>query len=142
MTNFQTVAVGFDGSQGARAALDWALRFAHATGSDVVVIHARAMREHETALPKINSMSLLMKEIVSSSEISEKRVRWIVEEGDACSVLLRVMTPPINADVVVVGSRSEGKREGLLLGSTSLELVEHATRPVVVVPDATSALIE
>ncbi len=79
---------------------------------------------------------------MSSSGISDDQIRWIIEEGDACSVLLRAMTPPIDADLLVVGSRSEGKREGLLLGSESLEFVEHPTRPVVVVPDAPSAHID
>jgi nucleotide-binding universal stress UspA family protein len=36
--------------------------------------------------------------------------------------------------MLVVGSRGEGKRDGFLLGSTSLEVAEHATIPVVVVP--------
>jgi nucleotide-binding universal stress UspA family protein len=38
--------------------------------------------------------------------------------------------------MLVVGSRGQGKRVGLLLGSTSLEVVEHATIPVVVVPSS------
>jgi len=34
----------------------------------------------------------------------------------------------------VVGSRGLGRRDGYLLGSTSLEVAQHATVPVVVVP--------
>jgi nucleotide-binding universal stress UspA family protein len=71
--------------------------------------------------------------------IDEIRLRWFVDDGDACSVLLRAGAPPLDADLLVVGSRGYGKRDGLLLGSTSLEVAEHASTPVVIVPSRHAA---
>jgi nucleotide-binding universal stress UspA family protein len=44
--------------------------------------------------------------------------------------------PPESADLLVVGSRGSDVHEGLLLGSTSLELAERSTIPVTIVPSA------
>jgi nucleotide-binding universal stress UspA family protein len=37
-----------------------------------------------------------------------------------------------------VGTRGQGAHAGLLLGSTSLELAEHSTIPLVIVPRAST----
>jgi nucleotide-binding universal stress UspA family protein len=57
-----------------------------------------------------------------------------VVDGDPCSVLLRMAEPPEAADMLVVGSRGAGAHRGMLLGSTSLELAEHALVPLTIVP--------
>jgi nucleotide-binding universal stress UspA family protein len=50
-------------------------------------------------------------------------------------VLLRCAEEPLRASLLVVGSRGVGAHAGLLLGSTSLELAEHSSIPLVVVPN-------
>jgi hypothetical protein len=72
--------------------------------------------------------------IAKKCGFDQARLSWSVTDGDACSVLLRAVNPPINAELLVVGSRGRGEHSGMLMGSTSLEVVEHATLPVVVVP--------
>jgi len=47
---------------------------------------------------------------------------------------LRAIDPPLSVDLVVVGSRGHRGAVGLPLGSTSHELAEHSSVPVVVVP--------
>jgi nucleotide-binding universal stress UspA family protein len=130
----ENLAVGYDGSGDSLIALRWALNVAKVSHATVTVVHATGMLERlETRF----SSDVLPTEIVALAEecgFNSSALRWIVAEGDACSVLLRTCDPPINADVIVVGSRGQGKRVGLLLGSTSLEVSEHATIPVVVVP--------
>ena len=56
-----------------------------------------------------------------------------VVTGHAAAVLLEMTRP---GDVLVVGSRGRGGFRGLLMGSTSTQCAQHATCPVVVVPDS------
>ncbi len=53
--------------------------------------------------------------------------------GGAAGSVLEAST---HADLVVVGSRGHGGFKGLILGSVSHQIVQHATCPVTVVPPA------
>jgi nucleotide-binding universal stress UspA family protein len=128
----RSVVVGFDGSPDATAALRWALTFATGLDATVTVVHARGMRGDRSPASAAEPDALI--EIASELGLDPGRVRWRVDEGDPCSALLRTIDGPDAADVIVVGTRGHGRHEGLMLGSTSLEVVEHATVPVVVVP--------
>ena len=61
-------------------------------------------------------------------------VEWRVVDGDPCGALLRKPSHPTRTILLVVGSRGSGAHAGTLLGSTSLELAEHAPIPVTIVP--------
>jgi nucleotide-binding universal stress UspA family protein len=136
MKPFQNIAVGYDGSHDAKVAARWAMEAAKDFGAVVTIVHATGLREHlhQRYVPDVTPPELIT--LAQECAFEESGLHWLVEDGDACSVLLRMATPPINADLIVVGSRGEGKREGLLLGSTSLEVTEHAPVPVVVVPSS------
>ncbi len=127
----RSIAVGFDGSPSATRALRVALALARDAGATTWVLHARGMLEERTAEPAIPPV---VSETVTELGLDPERVRWRVENGDPCSVLLRSVAPPVEAEILVVGRRGHGHPEGLLVGSTSLQLVEHARVPVVVVP--------
>jgi nucleotide-binding universal stress UspA family protein len=134
MRPLRTIAVGFDGSDDSKAAVRWAFDLANQVGADVVLVHAvgllqRAMVENVTA-----ELHETVRQVSNESGFDHARVRLHVANGDACSVLLRAKDAPLEADLLVVGSRGQGEHAGLLLGSTSLELAEHSTIPVVVVP--------
>jgi nucleotide-binding universal stress UspA family protein len=134
MNELRTIAVGYDGSPDAEAAVRWALDLAKRVGASVTVVHAVGLLEH---LDETFSHVELPPALVAIAEeygVEESRLRWFVDDGDACSVLLRAEGLPVNAGLLVVGSRGHGKRDGLLLGSTSLEVAEHASTPVVIVP--------
>ena len=61
--------------------------------------------------------------------------RLLVIEGPAAEVLLTTADREA-VDLIVVGSRGAGGFAELLLGSTSLRVVEQSDRPVLVVPAA------
>jgi len=134
MRQFENIAVGYDGSSDATTAVAWALRAAHETGATVTIVHASGLLEHLRSRFSPDELPAALQLLAKQCSFDERRIRWLVSDGDACSVLLRMASAPIDATMLVVGSRGEGKREGLLLGSTSLEVAEHATVPVVVVP--------
>ena len=61
-------------------------------------------------------------------------VEWCVVDGDPCTALLRMAGSPGGVALLVVGSRGASAHPGTLLGSTSLELAEHAPVPLTIVP--------
>lgn len=134
MTPIHTIAVGFDGSAGAQAAVLWALGLADQLDANVVLVHAAGLLEHIDEPEAIAQMEEALWVLTSAAGIDPSRGRWDVSDGDPCSVLLRATDPPISADMLVVGSRGPGARAGLPLGSTSHELAEHTTVPLVIVP--------
>jgi nucleotide-binding universal stress UspA family protein len=62
-----------------------------------------------------------------------------VAEGDAREEIMRV-AEDWDADLVVMGSRGLGRAQGFLLGTVSLAVARHGTRPVLVVKGRTRAL--
>ena len=129
-----TVAVGYDFSAHAHHAAQWAAAYARRCGADVVLVHAIGLREHGDAHDPLVGLAAVAAEIATSAGLDEARVRGAVDFGDACSVLLRCASAPVDASLLVVGTRGHDAHAGLLLGSTSLELAEHATIPLVIVP--------
>ena len=134
MTTGRTIAVGFAGSPDARGALRWALDEAKQTGADVVVVHAVGLLEHTVGRAAAGGLEAAVHELVDEIGIDPGRVRVNFSDGDPCSALARAARAPIDADLLVVGSRGQEAHAGLLIGSTSLELADHVTVPLVIVP--------
>ena len=57
----------------------------------------------------------------------------LLRDGNPISVLLAV-AEEFDAGLIVVGSRGVGGYPELLLGSTSTQVAQHATRPVTIIP--------
>ncbi|MGD0312576.1 MAG: universal stress protein [Acidimicrobiales bacterium] len=134
MTGVRTIAVGFDGSPDADTAVRWAMDVAGQTGADVAVVHAVGLLEHSADPALVVRLGETVGDMATEQGLDHARVHWHLVDGDPCSALLRVADSPIGADLLVVGSRGQGAHAGLLLGSTSHELAEHATIPLVIVP--------
>lgn len=134
MNPIRTVAVGFDGSPDAEAAVRWTLSLGRQLDVDVVLVHAVGLLEHARHPEVATELGVTMRQLINECGIDPDRVRLNVVDGDACSALLRCAEEPLHASMLVVGSRGAGAHAGLLLGSTSLELAEHSTIPLVVVP--------
>jgi nucleotide-binding universal stress UspA family protein len=134
------VVVGFDGSPEARAAVAWAARTALVLGARLRVVHAVGLLEHSGLGATIPAEAELEVRAIATSEgIDPLDVEWCVVDGDPCSALLRMAEPPDGAALLVVGSRGASAHPGTLLGSTSLEVAEHAPVPVTIVPPGGSS---
>jgi nucleotide-binding universal stress UspA family protein len=128
------VVVGYDGSPDARSAVAWAARTALVLRARLRVIHAVGLLEHAGLGARAAIDGDAARAIATGEGMDARDVEWCVVDGDPCSALLRVAGSPGGAGLLVVGSRGAGAHPGTLLGSTSLELAEHATVPVTIVP--------
>jgi len=137
----QVVVVGVDGSDGSVAALSWAGRYGAATGAVVWALH---IWHYPTAagLPPGVTPESVTDEVKASQrkELDEAigkanldpaaLVESKIGYGHPAQVLIEESK---NVDLVVVGHRGRGGFTGMLTGSVSVQLVNHAACPVVVV---------
>ena len=136
------VVVGLDGSSTATAATRWATRVAERSGWPVRAVWAwqypatTILPIGRADLPNPEEVERRLAErarelLQNSLGESAGRVSLEFHRGPATSVLLHAVNQ--GARMAVVGSRGLGGFEGMLLGSVSRQLVEHATCPVTVV---------
>jgi len=138
------IVVGIDGSGAAEAAVAWALDEAQRRGSRLELVHvwqfpgvAMAAYGH-TKVPVVTADDLhkaadqfMTEALAATREQSEGvEVTGTVERGHSADALVAAAK---GADLLVVGSRGLGGFAGMLLGSVSSHVVQHATCPVVVV---------
>lgn len=135
------IVVGVDGSEGSKNALRWAARIAEATGARIDAIAAWELTSLYgwsalSAIPAIyspqpeieKSLNETIDEVFGADRPKNMRVKAL--EGPAAKTLLSVSE---GALMLVVGSRGRGGFTGLLLGSVSAKVAEHARCPVLVV---------
>jgi nucleotide-binding universal stress UspA family protein len=141
----QRIVVGVDHSEGSRRALEWALDEARLRGARVEVVHAWSFPYLPTG-PFVSAPLLSAEQleadarVVLDASIAEVDVAGLAEpvepvlvcDGPANALLERSK----GADLLVVGSRGRGGFTGLLLGSVSQAVSQHAPCPVVIVPRA------
>jgi nucleotide-binding universal stress UspA family protein len=136
----ERIIVGLDGSGDAERAARWAASLATAMGAEVIAAHALGLL-HRTSEGELVGADVHRDEIAQELEgwcaplrAANVRHRSELLEGNPVAALLQ-LADDVEADLVVVGSRGVGGFPGLLLGSTSTQLVQHAHRPVAVVPE-------
>jgi nucleotide-binding universal stress UspA family protein len=134
------IVVGVDGSATSQEALRWATGLGEALGAEVVAIHALGLldRWHD---PDASARSwrrtlcaLVERTWCAPLARSRGTHRVEVRDGDPVDVLLAAVDDE-HADLLVVGSHGVGNRPELALGSTSLQVLQAARVPVLVVPD-------
>ncbi len=132
-----TTVVGYDGSDGSREAVGYALK----RGGTVVVVHAfgpppdwlghpgydRMLEEHEARGRQL--LEELWAEIEPKAEAELVQELIAGRPAEALANVARVR----DADEIVVGSRGFGRLRAAL-GSVSHQLLHEADRPVVVLP--------
>ena len=139
------IVVGVDGSEGALAALNFALDEAKLRQATLRVVHTWQIRysggfgmegfgpvipaDFEVRRTAEGVLHDVLQEAVPDADgvVIESRVA----EGGAATVLVDESR---NADLLVVGSRGLGGFAGLLLGSVGQQCAHHAACPVAIVP--------
>lgn len=136
------IIVGIDGSADAQRALRWALDAARAHSLPVTVLHAwrrAVLGAFDFAAPVLTRTALeatarrTVEEALAAAEVSGVTVDTAIVESGAAKALLASAR---DASLVVVASRGLGGFAGLLLGSVTQKVLNHAACSVVVVPSA------
>lgn len=137
--------VGFDGSANSVSALEWALDFVSRSGGGTVVA-VMSWTFSPTAgvgyglagyaLPPAESMQeasegALADALAGVVAPAGVTLESVVREGPPAKVLVDESE---GADLLVVGKRGHGGFLGLLMGSVTTQVANHATCPLVIVP--------
>jgi nucleotide-binding universal stress UspA family protein len=138
------IVVGVDGSEAAATALRFAAAEAHRRGASLEVVHAWTFPYLAEASPAMLDFDFaqgaaeLLAQVVRDTLGDEPGVP--VEQVVVRSTPAEALTTRAEgADLVVVGSRGRGGFAGLLLGSVSQQVANHAPCPVVIVPPNAAA---
>lgn len=137
----ERIVVGVDGSDNARAALQFARDEAALRGAVVDAVYAwhRPYMGDAWTMPMPVDIDAMEKSyraeleaILASVPADGVEIRPVLAEGAPAQELLARAE---GASLLVVGSRGHGGFLGLLLGSVSHQVAAHAPCPVVIVPD-------
>lgn len=129
----RVIAVGYDGSGDAVAALRWAAELAAATSGRLRIVHAVGLLEHAGLVTRVTADEQFATDLALRAGLDAPDVEWRLRDGEPAAVLKREALGEDAADLLVVGTRGAGAHGGGTLGSTSLDLVQSARVPVVVV---------
>ncbi len=135
------LVVGYDGSEPARAAVDYAadrvgpggrLYVVHATGplaSWLGAIESMGVTEDRASRGRALLDDLVLE---AGNALIDADYELVLAPGAAAEALIQA-AQHYEADEIVLGSRGEG-RLGSLLGSVAQQVLQTADRPVVVIP--------
>ena len=134
-----TIALGYDESPGARAALPVAIDIARRFGERLVIVYGTAppgslgeeARSHEAALRQAGSEAA-GHALAEAKAAGVDAVVELVSERPAPALL--DAADRHGARLIVVGTWGESPMRGAILGSTPHKLLHLSTRPVLCVP--------
>jgi len=136
------IVVGYDGSDGGKAALDKGVGLAKRLSGEVLVTYAFGGRKQYAGAPLTPRRTLkemgekVLEEALARIADSGVIVEPVLVDDDAWQGL-RSVADQHGAAMIVVGTRGESPITGMLLGSPAYRLVHSSTTPVLVVPVAT-----
>lgn len=137
----RTVVVGVDGSEAADRAVDWAVEAARLHGFDLRVVHAW---HPPTPPPALTVPGAVVDLYTVARQTGQEVLRAALERIEGAGVTVHstlveggagaaLIAASDGADQIVVGDRGHGSIMRIILGSTSTDVVHHATVPVTVV---------
>jgi nucleotide-binding universal stress UspA family protein len=132
------IVVGVDGSRHSHDALRWAAHFGRVFGArlDAVIAWDYPPGLGWSVVPDnwdpAGDMQKVLQETVADvfGDDPPAEMQLQVHEGGAAEILIKASKGAI---MVVVGSRGHGGFAGLLLGSVSANVAEHAPCPVLII---------
>ena len=133
------IVVGYDGSDGAKGALDQAVALAKELTGTVLVTYAFGGPKQYAGAPLTPRRTLqemgekVLEEAVERIGQSGVAVEPILVDDNAYLGLMSVAEQH-DAGMIVVGTHGESLFSAVLLGSTAYRLVHTSTTPVLVVP--------
>jgi nucleotide-binding universal stress UspA family protein len=132
------IVVGVDGSEPSKQALRWAVKVAAPFGARLVAVAAWDYPstygwaawpvDWDLAKDTQKLLTETVDEVFGADRPAD--LELLVHQGGASAVLLKESA---GALMLIVGSRGHGGFAGLLLGSVSANVAEHAKCPVLVV---------
>ena len=139
MADIKRIHVPVDGSETADRSVERAVEMAQAYGADLHILYVANI--NQLAINACLSDAILEAVNKAGNEILEKAASKVPEsinvittsETGSPSVTITDFADEIKADLIVIGSRGLGLVKGVLLGSVSQYVVEHAPCPVLVV---------
>jgi nucleotide-binding universal stress UspA family protein len=130
------VVAGYDGSESAQRALDWAVDEARARRLGLTICHAWQIPYPGVMMPLTQDLREGAEQVLAEAvrrieqEAPEVEVRPMLVCGSAARTLLDFGH---TAELMVVGTHGVGGVREFMLGSVSVQVVVHSRRPVVVV---------
>lgn len=146
--NTMKLLVPTDFSEHSQAAIQYAVALAKKTGAEITLINTWHITPTNAEFAEYNTLASYQLIAEASTEglanlktalqkNHQVSAQAISREGFAADVIPAVMEE-INADITVIGSRGFGGVGRALLGSVASRVIDHCTKPVLVVP-ATAA---
>ncbi len=137
--SYRNIAVAYDGSPGARAALARAVHIATTDGAALTLVgattgEARRMATIPAARAEVRDRTDIehtLREAIAGIDPVLAANPWAID-GEAASGVLKI-AEEIRADLIVTGSRKHGRIARTLLGSVSSAIAQKARCDVLVV---------
>ncbi len=151
---YKKILVAFDGSEASKHALDHAVNFAEPFDAELILLSvvprvmmpvfpdegfgaapitaAQDMGEYQDKMKEIYNKSLVDAKKDIHDHFPDMKVETKLLEGRPSSTIVSA-AEKYDADIIVIGSRGIGGITGWILGSTSRNVVESCTKPILVV---------
>jgi nucleotide-binding universal stress UspA family protein len=134
-----TIVVGYDDSDGSRAALEHAVGLARRAGYDVTVVfcYEPPATRAGGAVDQRDLLEAFGRELLEGAQRQVAGTDVVVNgelvDGRPVDGLIAAADEH-DAAMIVVGHHGEGPFRGALIGATANKLLHHSERPVLVVP--------
>ncbi len=151
---YKKILIAFDGSEASKHALDHAVNIADQFGAEIFVLSvvprvmmpvfpdegfgaapitaSQDMSEYQSKMKGIYDKSLDEAKKDINENFPDLKVTTKLLEGRPSATIVSEVDEQ-NADLIVIGSRGIGGITGWILGSTSRNVVENCTKPILVI---------